>query len=147
MSDMAYYDLESYDLEIEDCVELAQIRTICAKLQLDLFSLLGLAYGAPVKNLGALLRARRIEKEFSIRDVSDRVGIFESAIDEAENNPETLEKWHLKPLRDYARSLGIDLEILLGRGHPQRCGWTFLTTWWICGCQSKVIGAGYGSGN
>jgi DNA-binding XRE family transcriptional regulator len=115
LPEMAYHDLEIYESEIYDCIELRQLRKICATLQLDILSLLGVRYVEPVESLENLLRTKRTERELSVKDVSDRVGIAESAIRDAENDGHTLEAWRLTPLIDYANTLGLSLAHLVPR--------------------------------
>lgn len=115
ISDMAYYDLEAYESEIDDCIELGQLRRICSKLQLDIVELLGVTPVGVQQNMRILLRSKRAEKGLSIEDVSDQVGISEEAIRDAEKDLASLKTWRLIALRDYAACLNIELGYLLGR--------------------------------
>jgi len=121
---MSYRDVEAYESEFKDMLDLAKAKSICGLLRLDLFEVLALDPEVPRELLeaasdrgglgrGEFIRAHREAIGLSAEELADRVGYEAVLIESAETDPATLESRCLAVLVDLAKELQVPLATLV----------------------------------
>jgi len=118
-----YRDIEQHANEIFTVTELHQVKKLCEVLNFDFADLFEIRcafceegqpylqdYSLPRNEL---IRKRREEMGLSREEMGDRVGFYESEIENLETNPDHLETWPMDFIKDLSNEINAPLQVLL----------------------------------
>jgi len=123
LSTDGYWDVELYDDEIFEVVNLKNVKQLCSVFELDPFELFELecafCAGAPFLQdyllpRNEIVRRHRLANGWSTEVLGDKIGFYTQAIDDIETDPEYLDSWSVNLVRELASHLGAPPQILLG---------------------------------
>jgi len=113
-----YGDVEAYEHEVMQILELSKFKLICQILDLEPLDLLeGLREGSDeilnYEPRNMLINRKRIELGLSEEELGDKVGFYGRVIHEMEHDPDFLESWCLEDIIVLANILDIPKQVLL----------------------------------
>lgn len=114
-----YRDIEAYDNELVDVVELATTIKLCEILKVDIFSLFDLSIydGAngvvTTTSFHEFIKAKRMEKKLTIPQLATVLGFEEEVLSDLEKDGNNILKWPFGYLRELCQQLSIPVELAL----------------------------------
>lgn len=119
----SYYDIELHDDEVYS-IPIIFVKKLFKILMFDFLELFEIPCAFCMRNepyldeygllRNELVQKRRISKKISKEEISDRLGFYEIAITNMEDDKDILEEWSIELITDLSRELEIPLQVLLG---------------------------------